>query len=378
MKKSVLMITLILSDDKLFPNSLKKRDEKNMLGQISTAWAWPWYTVMVLINVAGLVYCAFVYKRSLVPRDGKDLVYRRWMRIMGVIFAVVSAYRAISVWAVPYTFRGPNTFAEVSFAGLFAYAMLRFNKYLPASESARAPKLNSFLKQTPYILVGCLVVAQPIDTWGGVTHFALRGVFVETLWGLGFLSVLPLAIIQLRRVSSIKDTAGKARFRLMKYSSIIIATWCVVYCMYRWIFTLPGMWVRAFNTLEAGLPPIETGLQAIIDALGIRTQTSLEYRDWSFTFLIWHSAYFSICTWISIFLMKAPRPLEVSGEHDAKLSFITLGLIAIGLITLITLIGLPADLDEILILIVLGGLFLVPIVYISLLELKGAKLKTTE
>jgi len=148
--------------------------------------------------------------------------------------------------------------------------------------------------------------------------------------------------------------------------------------MYRWVFTLPGMWVRAFNLLESGLPPLETGIQAIIDALGIRTRTSLEYSDWGFGFLIWHSAYFSICTWISIFLMKAPRPREISGKHNPKLTLITLALITIGLITLITIIGLPADFDEIIILFVLGGLFLLPIAYFFVMEIKRVKLETKE
>jgi hypothetical protein len=330
---------------------------------------------MVIVNVMGLLYCAIVYKRSLIPRDGKDLTYRKGMRIMGIIFTLVSAYRAISVWAIPYTFRIPNTLAEVSFAGLFAYAMLRFNTYLPATDDAPANKFKSFIKKTPYILVGCLVIAQPIDTWGGITHFVLRGVFVETLWAIGFLSVLPLAIIQLRRVLSIKDKEAKERFRIMKYSAIIIATWCVVYCMYRWIFTLPLMWIGAFSDLAAGVPLLEPGLQVIIEALGIRTRTSLLYSDWRFSFLIWHSAYFSICTWISIYLMKAPRPKEISGKRDVKQTQITLALIAIALITLITLIGLPADFDEIIILIILGGLFLVPIAYFFVSEIKGIKLE---
>jgi len=349
-----------------------------MILQFDTAWALPWYTTMVIINVMGLVYCAIVYKRSLIPRDGKDSTYRKWMRIMGIIFAVVSAYRAISVWATPYTFRIPNTLAEVSFAGLIAYAMLRFNTYLPATDDARANKFMSFIKKTPYILVACIVIAQPLDTWDNISGFVIGGTIMETLWGIGFLSILPLAIIQLRRVLSIKDKEAAERFRIMKYSAIIIVTWCVVYVMYRWIFTLPGMWARAFNLLESGLPPLKTGIQAIIDVLGIRTRTSLEYRDWGFFYLIWHSAYFSILTWISIFLMKAPRPQEISRKRDNKQTLITLALVAIALITLITLIGLPADLDEIIILIVLGGLFLLPIAYFFVLEIKHFKLETKE
>jgi hypothetical protein len=328
---------------------------------------------MVIVNVVAVAYCIIVFKRSLIPRDGKDLKYRKWMRIMGVIFTVVSAYRAITVIAVPYTFRIPNTLAEVSLSGLFAYAMLRFNTYLPATDDAHANKFKSFIRKTPYILVACIVLAQPLDTWDNISGFVIGGTIMETMWGIGFLSILPLAIIQLRCVLSIKDKEEAERFRIMKYSAIIIVTWCVVYVMYRWVFTLPRMWAWSFAQIEAGLPPLNTGLQAIIDVLGIRIRTSLEYSDWGFGFLIWHSAYFSILTWITVFLMKAPRPREVSGKYNAKQTLITLALVTIGLITLITLIGLPADLDEIITLIILGGIFLVPIAYFFVWEIKSVR-----
>jgi len=138
------------------------------------------------------------------------------------------------------------------------------------------------------------------------------------------------------------------------------------------------MWARALYIVETEGITLDTGIQAIIDALGIRTRTSLEYRDWGFSFLIWHSSYFSILTWISIFLMQAPRPQEISGKRNAKLTLITLALITIALISLITIIGLPADIDEIIILLVLGGLFLVPIAYFIVKEIKGVKLETKE
>ncbi|MHA1672555.1 MAG: hypothetical protein ACTSYI_02920 [Promethearchaeota archaeon] len=58
---------------------------KILAQDFSTAWAIPWYIVMVTIQIVSLVYCAVVYKRSLIPKDGKDSKYRKWMRIMGVI-----------------------------------------------------------------------------------------------------------------------------------------------------------------------------------------------------------------------------------------------------------------------------------------------------
>ena len=54
------------------------------------------------------------------------------------------------------------------------------------------------------------------------------------------------------------------------------------------------------------VPGIKTGSKAIVDALLIVNPTQ-EYSDWGFGFLLWHSAYFSVCAWISIFLMQAPR-----------------------------------------------------------------------
>ncbi|MHA1258519.1 MAG: hypothetical protein ACTSRO_02565 [Candidatus Heimdallarchaeaceae archaeon] len=290
------------------------------------------------------------------------------MRIMGVIVTVVSAYRAILVWKIPYTFRIPNTFAEVAFAGLFAWAMIRFNKYLPATDGARAKKFMSFLTNTPYFLFGCIVLAQPIDTLGAMSGFALTSVLVETLWGLGFLSVLPLAIVQLFRAFSIKDKEEAERLRILRYSAIIIVTWCVVYVMYRWIFTLPYMWQDAIVEIQTGLPPL--GID--INWMRIRTPESF-----SFFGLIWFSSYFSILTWISIFLMQAPRPMEISGKQKAKLlPLITLSLITIGLIALVTLIGLSGDIDDIIILLVLASVFLVPIAYFFVKEIKRFKLMT--
>jgi hypothetical protein len=346
---------------------------KILLQDTSTAWAIPWYTVMVTIQIVSLVYCAILFKRYLASKDGKDATYRKWMLIFGVIFTVVSAYRSIAVWATPYTFRIPNTFAEIAFACIIAYAMLQFNTYLPVTDDARPNKFKSFIAKTPYILVGCIVLAQPIDTWGGITRFALRGVYVETLWALGFLSILPLAIIQLRRVFSIKDKETAERLRLLKYTTIIIAAWCVIYCMYRWIFTLPGMWEYAFAQLKAGLPPIITGQEALTNALGVSRRTP---EDFSFGFLMWHSAYFSVLTWISIFLMQAPRPLEFPRKSIAKQSQITLVLIAVGLITLLTVLSFPAEGFEIIMLLVLGGLLLIPIGFILVLEIKRGKLET--
>jgi len=342
-----------------------------------TAWAIPWYTIMVLINVVGLVYCAIIYKQSLTLRDGKDSKYRKWMRLMGIFVTVVSAYRAIAVWNTPYTFRIPNTFAEVSFAGLITFAMLKFNEYIPAPEKANRNKFTKFyLTKSPYILLGCLVLAQPIDTLGAIYNMALRGPFVETLWGIGFLSVLPLAIIQLRRVFKIKDKEAIKRFRVLRYSAIVIASWCIIYGLYSVAFHLPDIWEYAINNrITEGVTGHPTFIQGVIESLGFRTRTSLEYGDWGFGYLLWHSAYFSVITWVSLFLMKAPRPREISEKHNTDLGLVTLSLMTIGLIALIMMLALPSGTFGIITLLVLGGLLLLPIVIMFVMEIAGIKLE---
>jgi hypothetical protein len=135
------------------------------------------------------------------------------------------------------------------------------------------------------------------------TLFAIE----ETLWTIGFLTVLPLAILQLRRVFAIKDEETAARLKMLRQSTIIIAAWCVFYCSYGLFYHLPlETWAGAINQIETGLPVIKTGASAITDAFMIVNE-SKEYSDWGFGFLLWHSAYFSVLVWISIFLMQAPR-----------------------------------------------------------------------
>jgi hypothetical protein len=135
------------------------------------------------------------------------------------------------------------------------------------------------------------------------TLFAIE----ETLWSLGFLAVLPLSIIQLRRVYRIKDNLARKKIKMLRQSSVIIATWCVIYCSYGLFYHLPlESWPSAFNQLETGLPAIKTGINAIKDAF-IIVNESKAFSDWGFGFLFWHSAYFSVCVWIAIFLMRAPR-----------------------------------------------------------------------
>lgn len=286
-----------------------------------TAWAWPWWALVVMINAVNLVVCVVVYRRSLNPKDGSDVAYRNRMRIMGVIFTLVAAYRAVfvsrytpqlawfdSILNSSLLIRMFAVAAELSFSGLIAFAILRVNEDLPAADTASANKLKAFMTtKSPYILMSCIFLAQFFATGGLIIKSQTLFAIEETLWTLGFLAVLPVGIIQLRRVYAIKDDETAAQLKMLRQSTVIIAAWCVFYCCYGLFYHLPiETWAGAIEQLNTSLPVIKTGASAITDAFLIVNE-SKEYSDWGFGFLLWHSAYFSICVWIAIFLMQAPR-----------------------------------------------------------------------
>ena len=297
------------------------------MSSADTTWAWPWWTVMVSINAVNLGLCAMVYRRSLNPKDGLDSAYRKRMRVMGLIFTLVAAYRAVfvsrylsqmawfdSIMNSSLLIRVFAVAAELSFSGLIALALLRVNEDLPASDDKPVSKLRLFMTaRSPYVLMTCIFLAQFVATGGLITKNRTLFAIEETLWTVGFLAVLPLALSQWRQVCSIQEAAARKRLRMLRSSTRVIAAWCVVYCSYGLFYHLPlESWAGALNQVETGLPVMRTGAGAIRDAFVI-VHESKAYGDWGFGFLLWHSAYFSICVWISIFLMQAPRIIHKEG-----------------------------------------------------------------
>ena len=112
---------------------------------VGLVWMWSWWTFMVVINVVNLISAMLVFKQSqtMSKKDNKDEKYRKWMLAMGFIFTIVAFYRSIFVTSYSArrawfdtiansagVVRTLAMFAELSFAGLIAYAMLKFNKYV--------------------------------------------------------------------------------------------------------------------------------------------------------------------------------------------------------------------------------------------------------
>ncbi|HHE65390.1 MAG: hypothetical protein ACTSWC_12900 [Promethearchaeota archaeon] len=343
----------------------------------NTAWAWPWWSIMVTTSIANLIVSAVILKRNLsrnsilsttsttsAPSINSDLTYRRWMLLMGSIFTIVGAYRTVfvsqygpqmawfdSIANSSLLIRILAIFAEMSFSGLIAFVMLKFNTYLPASEDSPNPHTEKFKKffltKSPYVLVICIFLAQFFATSAVITKFTFLFAIEETLWSIGFLSVLPLAIIQLKRIIAVKDEETAQRLQMLKISAIVILGWCIIYCSYGLFYHLPGIWTREIAKLQVGYPEIKTGMSAIIDAFTIVHESKL-YSDWGFGFLLWHSAYFSVCVWISIYLMQAPRPQESKSKikirslQGRKLTTFLIIMAILAILAILTLISIPA------------------------------------
>jgi hypothetical protein len=286
--------------------------------------------VIVLINGINLIVCAILFIRSRNHGGGDDARYRKRMRIMGLIFTLVAAYRAVfvsryftqmawfdSIANSSLLIRIFAIAAELSFSGLIALALLQVNKDLPETGRTNANGFRSFLiTKSPYILIIAIFLAQFFATSALIVKSKLLFAIEETLWTFGFLSVLPLALMQLRRVYGIKDKDTVKRLRIFRMSTLVVAAWCVFYCCYGLFYHLPlESWAGAIDQIKTAYPLIQTGPGTIVNAFMIVNE-SKEYGDWGFGFLLWHSAYFTICVWIAIFLMRGPRILPKGTIQD--------------------------------------------------------------
>jgi hypothetical protein len=285
----------------------------------ATGWAWPWWTVMVLVNLMNLIACARVLARTRGSSADPASRYRDRMRIMGVVFTVVGAYRSVFVCSYVTRMAWFDTlansallirllavFAELSFSGQFAFAMARVNCDLSMSPAAGAPMVSRLLvRRAPWFMWSCIFLAQIFATASVITRSKLLSAIEETLWAVGFLSVLPLAVMQFRRASAVRDSSG--RFDLVRTFTRVSLSWCAIYCTWALAGSLPfWIWPGALTQMRTGCPPVQYGLLAVREAFTV-VHESKAWGCWGGAFLFWHSAYFSLCVWISIFLMNGPR-----------------------------------------------------------------------
>ena len=290
-----------------------------MTDTLETSWMWPWWYTMVAVNMTQVAVCAHLFRQSLQAPDARSR-YVQWMRIMGLVFTLVACYRAIFVSRYLYQYawfdtvlnsslliRTMASFAEISFSCLIAFAMLRFNKDAPGKQQPPNPSIAFVLNRSPYALIACIVLAQFFATAGLITKSRLAFAIEESLWGLGFISILPLAVVQCLRVIRSEHEFAKKRLSMLRTFAYVNFGWCLIYCTYSLVYHLPTeYWATALEQIEMGIPALKSGFSAVTDALLV-VKVTHHYEDWGFGFIFWHSSYFTVCVWLALFLMRAPR-----------------------------------------------------------------------
>jgi len=267
-------------------------------------WDVIWSTTMIVINTINFLLALSIFHRStkLGQQKTHQTRYFSYLRIMGLIFISVALYRSVFVSSYPnrlawydtilnspFVIRNMACFAEMSFIGMIAIILRSLDN--------KMPRINTFLHKAPIIAVGCIFLAQFFAFAGLVTQYLILFAIEETLWGLAFLSILPVVIVRLRQTKTISvDKSIKAFL-------IVMAIWCIGYCIFQWGIALPFIHFADLS-LDAGrVVPTDALNQAIFNFTATR-----DFETWGgIGFFIWHSGYFSLCVWMSLLFMSGPH-----------------------------------------------------------------------
>lgn len=289
-------------------------------------WAWGWWGSLVALNAIQLIVCIILFIRSRKDPAPADAGYLRLLRTMGLIFVAVAFYRSIfvasyldqlawfnSVLNSSLLIRSFAIFAELSFAGLIAKSLLRMNADVPTLIDPRH-KFATFLQtKTPIIFFACIFIANIFATAATITRIDLLFAIEETFWGIGFVSIIPMLIISLRKLNAWRNTSAWNDLRPVRQMLTIITIYCIVYALFEFGFGLPVLyWPGALAQLHMSIPDpaFRFGVQAIRDAF-IIVHPTRDLAAWGgLGFLFWDTAYFSVVVWVVLFLMTGPRLLH--------------------------------------------------------------------
>ncbi len=287
---------------------------------VTWPWAWTWWASIVAVNVVNLLIGIYIFVKAKKIGNGKLSTYKRNMLIAGLIFIGVAFYRSIfvsnylkqlawfdTIFNSTLLIRSIALFAELSFAYLIMRVILQLNKDLPIPESHKSKKILYFLEtKAPIYFFSFLAIANVFAFGGSITKVHLLFAIEETFWGLGFLLITPVVLIQTRRL--FKNTDGT--LNQFKIPLVFLAIFCVGYSFYSVFYHLPiEYWPEAIHQLQVANPDpaFRWGFNAIKDTLLVVNVTR-DYSTWGgLGFVIWHSGYFTLCGWMVLFFMRGPK-----------------------------------------------------------------------
>ena len=282
----------------------------------SASWDTVWWTIMVVISAINLLAAWFLCIKSIKSglRDRENSKYFLLLRSLGLIFISVAMYRTIFVSSYPgrivwfdtmfnspFIIRCMAACAELSFIGMIAAILLKFSRETMVAGIHKNNRLfYFFLTKSPFIAVGCLLLAQFFAFDGLIRQYLLPFAIEETLWGLAFISITPLVITGLVHLKRINADCSLNRYKVFL---IIMAIWCAGYGAFQCFYALPFIhWAHISQDIGKIAPPDALRL-AVFDHT-----VSRDFNTWGgIGFIIWHSGYFSVCSWMSLLFMTAPR-----------------------------------------------------------------------
>ncbi|MEH6568727.1 MAG: hypothetical protein V7709_06620 [Halioglobus sp.] len=301
------------------------------MSEMEWTWAWNWWSVLVAINVVNLIACGVLFSRSRNSDDIEYAYYGKLMRNFGAIFILVAVYRSVFVSSYLNQLAWFDTlanssllirffaiFAEISFASLIMLALLQLNKEVPHPAQGAPERAPGFLlTKAPYVLFACIFIAQFFATTATITKIEILFAIEETLWGIAFMSILPLTLVQRARIYSYKDSKAQEELKSYRGLTLMMAVFTVGYCAYSLLYHLPiELWPDAIAQwqMESPIPAIRTGGQAVRDAFFVVNETK-DFASWGgIGFFIWYTGYFSLCGWMVLFLMTGPKRVKINGQ----------------------------------------------------------------
>ncbi len=260
---------------------------------------------MIVIGAIDLCAALFLFMKSFrwKAKEPHNAKYFSALRVLGLIFVAVAFYRCVFVSSYanrlvwldtlfnsPFIVRCLACCAEMSFIGMIAVIFGRMRGEL----SLRGAKHPAFLRIAPLLAVACIFLAQFFAFGGLITQSLTLFAIEETLWVVAFLCLVPLIFFHL------KQKPAEKSYRVFL---IIMTIWCAGYLSFQCFFTLPFVhYANLAQDIGRTIPP-DALRMAIFNYIPTRN-----YHAWGgIGFFIWHSGYFSICAWMALFFMTAPR-----------------------------------------------------------------------
>lgn len=285
-----------------------------------------WWSVVLVISCINLGIGIYFFIKS---REENEDEYKKKMAIYGLIFLLVATYRSVFVSSYLTQLAWFDTIlnssmiirtiamaAEISFAIIISKGLLQFSKDFNMLDKYGNNKLKVFfIEKAPVIFVILLICAQPLAYGGLVFKFHVFFALEETLWGIGFLLILPLLLMEFNELFRIKDNKLNPQNKMYIPMIGLLTLFTVFYVIYSLIYHLPiEYWPAAIEQATSLNPNPEITFTwgAFKDALLIVNKTR-NLSDWGgIGFAIWHTGYFTICGWIVLTLMRVPKKKIIS------------------------------------------------------------------